>query len=85
MQQPADFEAILTALDAAGVEFVVVGGLALVAHGGPRATVVVNLAYQRSDDNLGRLALALEPFDRGCAARRGSSRSSWTRRHCAAD
>lgn len=62
MQQPADFEAILTALDAAGVEFVVVGGLALVAHGGPRATVDVDLAYARNDDNLARLARALEPF-----------------------
>lgn len=62
MQQPADFEAILTALDAAGVEFVVVGGLALVAHGGPRATVDVDLAYRRSDDNLARLARSLQPF-----------------------
>jgi hypothetical protein len=60
--QPADFEAILTALDAAGVEFVVIGGLALVAHGGTRATVDVDLAYSRDTRNLERLALALKAF-----------------------
>ena len=62
MAQPADFEAILTALDAAGVEFVVIGGLALVAHGGARATVDVDLAYSREARNLERLALALQGF-----------------------
>lgn len=45
MQPPANFEAILTALDAAGVEFVIVGGLALVARGGPRSTVDVPAKY----------------------------------------
>lgn len=58
VRQPADFEAILTALDAAGVEFLVIDGLALVVHGGSRATVDVDLAYRRSDENLQRLARA---------------------------
>ncbi len=62
MQEPADFETILSALDAAGVEFVVIGGLALVAHGGSRATVDVDLTYARGDANLERLARALQPF-----------------------
>ncbi len=62
MQPPANFEAILTALDAAGVEFVIVGGLALVARGGPRATVDVDLAYRRDEENFKRLATALAPF-----------------------
>lgn len=62
MAQPADFEAILTALDEAGVEFVVIGGLALVAHGGPRATFDVDLAYSREEHNLERLARALRSF-----------------------
>jgi len=60
--ESADFESILRALDAAGVEFVLIGGLALVVHGGSRATVDVDLVYGRGEDNLARLARALAPF-----------------------
>jgi hypothetical protein len=62
MPAPADFEAILTALDERGVDFVLIGGLALVVHGGPRATVDVDLIYARDAENLERLASALAPF-----------------------
>ena len=73
MAQPADFEAILTALDAAGVEFGVIGGLALVAHGGARATVDVDLAYSRETRNLESVTRS-----RSCAIGRAGA-ACWSR------
>lgn len=57
-----DYAAILKALDAAGVEYVVIGGLALAAHGYPRFTEDVDICYARNRANLSRLVSALTPL-----------------------
>ena len=56
------FERPLRALADGGVRFIVVGGLAGAAHGAARATYDVDLVYDRSPENLSRLAKALAPL-----------------------
>ena len=58
----ADFKALLRALSESGVEFVLVGGVAATVHGSTRLTAAVDVVYERSRDNLDRLALALTPY-----------------------
>jgi len=53
------FRALLRALQGAGVRFIVVGGVAAVLHGSSRLTQDVDVVYDRSEDNLKRLAKAL--------------------------
>ena len=50
---------ILDVLVAHEVDFVLIGGLAAIAHGSSRATFDLDVAYARSDENLERLAGAL--------------------------
>ncbi|MDQ3380253.1 MAG: hypothetical protein M3546_08005 [Actinomycetota bacterium] len=50
---------IFEVLDRHGVNFVVIGGLAGVAHGSAYNTEDVDVAYERSQENLSRLAGAL--------------------------
>lgn len=50
---------ILDVLVAHEVDFVLIGGLAAVAHGSARATFDLDVAYRRSPENLARLAAAL--------------------------
>src|SRR5438445_4551177 len=57
-----DFRRVLEALEREHVEFVIVGALALVAHGGTRVTRDLDLCYARSTDNHERLARALAPL-----------------------
>lgn len=57
-----DYRALLVALDEAKVQFIVVGGVAAVAHGSPRFTQDVDVVYSRTDDNLDRLVEALRPI-----------------------
>jgi hypothetical protein len=52
-------ERLLEILDRHGVNFVVVGGLAGVAHGSAHPTFDLDVAYARDDANLSRLAAAL--------------------------
>lgn len=56
------FEELLARLDAAGVRFIVVGGIAAVAHGSARATYDLDLVYDRDPANLARLVEALAPL-----------------------
>ena len=58
-----DFKAVLAALQAAGVRFILVGGAAATAHGSARLTQDLDLVYARDLDNLTRLAGALAPFN----------------------
>lgn len=60
--QGAEFDPrpILEVLTRHGVDFVVVGGLAGIAHGSAYNTRDVDVAYARARDNLERLAAALE-------------------------
>ncbi len=60
--RPTDYARLIAALDKAGVDFIVVGGLAASAHGSPRFTQVVDVVYSRADDNLARLVRALAPL-----------------------
>jgi predicted nucleotidyltransferase len=52
---------LLQLLSRAGVQFIVVGGVAASAHGSPRMTNDVDVVYLRTADNLDRLAAALAP------------------------
>ncbi len=52
-------ERIVQVLDEFGVRYVLVGGLAATLHGSPSVTYDVDVAAERSPDNLARLAAAL--------------------------
>ena len=47
-------------LDRHGVEFIVIGGQAAALFGSPHPTYDVDLCYRRSEENLSRLAKALQ-------------------------
>lgn len=55
-----DFASLLTLLTRGGVEFILVGGLAGVAHGAERPTTDVDVVYRRTDENMGKLVAALK-------------------------
>ncbi len=57
-----NFPAMLRALQDAGVEFIVIGGLAATAHGSARSTLDLDVVYSRSSENLERLVAALQPY-----------------------
>jgi hypothetical protein len=57
----ADFGGIIGVLADAGVELIVIGGLAAQAHGSARLTQDADFIYRRSSDNIFRLAAALAP------------------------
>lgn len=52
----------LKALCDAGVDFVIVGGVAATFHGSAQVTYDLDICYSRSLDNLNRLVKALAPF-----------------------
>ena len=51
---------MLRRLDSAGVEFVVIGGIAAIAHGSPRFTFDLDIVFATDDANLTRLSSALQ-------------------------
>jgi hypothetical protein len=57
-----DFRRLVEALAAASVDFVVIGGVAVVAHGHIRATLDLDVCYARPPENLRRLSAALAPL-----------------------
>jgi hypothetical protein len=57
-----DFQRILKVLFEAKVRFVIIGGAAAAAHGSAFPTFDLDICYDRSRDNLKRLASALVPF-----------------------
>lgn len=56
-------ERLLRALTDAGVEYIIVGGVAARAHGSSRLTDDLEVSYARSPANLARVVSALAPFD----------------------
>ena len=56
-----DFGAVLGAFEDAGVESIVVGGLAATVHGAARLTQDVDFVYSREPRNIERLVEALRP------------------------
>ena len=63
-----DFARLLGALHKAGVDYVIVGGVAATVHGSARLTQDIDICYDRSDDNIDRIVRALrslKPYLRG--------------------
>ena len=56
-----NFAELLRRLSDEGVEFVVIGGLAVISHGHVRATLDLDICYARTPENLERLVRALAP------------------------
>jgi hypothetical protein len=57
-----DLRAVLAALAEQQAEFVIIGGVALVASGSSRVTEDLDICYGRSKENIARVAKALAPF-----------------------
>ena len=57
-----NFEAALKVLVEADVRFVVVGAFAAVAHGSSQVTRDLDICYERTTENMRRLASALAPY-----------------------
>lgn len=70
-RQPADHQAILEALVAEGVLFLVVGGMAVQAHGYVRLTLDVDIIPRPDQGNMARLATALGRIDAAAVDDRG--------------
>ena len=58
-----DYRAILERLNESGVDFIVIGGLAALAHGSARFTQDVDVVYRRTPENYARLVEALTPLN----------------------
>jgi hypothetical protein len=56
-----DIDRLLEDLTGGGVDFVIIGGVAMVLRGSTRVTVDLDICYERSQANLERLASALAP------------------------
>ena len=57
----ASFEAIATALNDAGVRYIVIGGWAAIIRGSVRTTIDTDVVYARDRENVRRLVEALKP------------------------
>jgi len=57
-----EFGEILRRLVGGGVEFIIVGGVAAIAHGSARATQDIDIVYQRTPENISRLVAVLAPW-----------------------
>lgn len=62
MELPPDFSEFLRLLSAHSVEYLLVGGYAVGAHGFPRYTGDLNIFYGLGEENTTRLAAALTEF-----------------------
>jgi hypothetical protein len=63
-----DYPALLAALARAGVEFIVVGGVAATAHGSARTTLDLDVVYRRTAENIRRVVASIaahHPYLRG--------------------
>jgi predicted nucleotidyltransferase len=57
-----EFDQLLRPLVQHDVAFIIVGGVAAIAHGSARHTQDLDVVYQRSPENLDRLVAALAPY-----------------------
>ena len=57
-----DFKLLIESLADAGVQFVVIGGVAAAAHGAVRTTLDLDVVYARSAENISRIVRALHPL-----------------------
>lgn len=58
-----DFRALLRALSAGRVEYIIVGGAAATAHGASRLTQDLDVVYRRTRENVNRVVQALAPHN----------------------
>lgn len=63
MARELDLAALLTVLDQHGVDYVLIGGIAAVAHGSPFPTEDADITPAMSRENLARLSAALSDLD----------------------
>lgn len=63
-------DALVGAPNAAGVEFVVIGGVAAIAHGARRSTLDLDIVPAPDPENLRRLAAAMDTRCSGGGHRR---------------
>lgn len=66
-ETPSQFEKLLVALARHGVDFAVVGGLAVILNGYPRLTVDADILVNNSPENLRNLLKTLEGWGEGWA------------------
>jgi predicted nucleotidyltransferase len=59
---PYDLPRVLEELNSSGVRYVLMGGVAMQAHGSAHLTADIDLAYARDSENLRLLAAALQPL-----------------------
>jgi cyclohexa-1,5-dienecarbonyl-CoA hydratase len=57
-----DFERCLNVLLEGDIEFVIIGGVAMYAHGSAQLTRDLDICYERTHENIKRLAAALSPY-----------------------
>ena len=57
-----DFQRLVEALNGGRVDYIVIGGVAMVLHGSARTTQDFDICYGRSPANLQAVAAALAPF-----------------------
>ena len=62
MELPPDFRELLSLLNSHGVEYLLVGGYAVAAHGFPRYTGDIDIFYRLGEANTQRLAAAMAEF-----------------------
>jgi predicted nucleotidyltransferase len=58
-----DFRALVSLLVNSRIKFIIVGGAAATVHGSARLTEDLDIVYQRTEENLKRLALSLTPYN----------------------
>lgn len=57
-----DYRKLIALLAEAGIEFILIGGVAAVAHGSTRLTKDLDIVYRRTEENVRRLVRALAPY-----------------------
>jgi hypothetical protein len=57
-----DLLGFVRVLSGAGIDYIIVGGVAAGIHGALRTTLDLDVVYARSPENITRLVTALEPF-----------------------
>lgn len=75
-----DFERLLEALSGAGVEFILVGGVAATVHGSARLTQDIDVVYARAGENLDGLSPRWERMGPISVGHRAVCRSASIRR-----
>lgn len=61
--QSANLGALLTGLREAGIDFILVGGVAAVAQGAPVTTIDLDIVHRRSEDNVEKLVEFLKTIN----------------------